>query len=54
MYGCETWFSQNRVRVFENRVLRGILEPKREEGEARADCIMKNFVTSVLHQILFS
>jgi diketogulonate reductase-like aldo/keto reductase len=34
-YGCETWFvtlrEEHRVRVFENRVLRGIFGPKRDE-----------------------
>jgi hypothetical protein len=35
------------------RVLRRILEPKREEvAEAREDCIRKSFVTSKLHHIL--
>jgi hypothetical protein len=34
-YGCETWFvilrEECRLRIFENRVLRGIFEPKRDE-----------------------
>jgi hypothetical protein len=34
-YGCETWSltlqKEHRLRVFENRVLRRIFEPKREE-----------------------
>jgi hypothetical protein len=40
-YGCETWSltlrEEHRLRVFENRVLRGIFGPKREEvmGEWR-------------------
>jgi hypothetical protein len=33
--GCETWYltlrEENRLRVFENRVLRRIFEPKRDE-----------------------
>jgi hypothetical protein len=39
--GCETWFltlrEEHRLRVFENRVLRRILGPKRDEvtGEWR-------------------
>jgi hypothetical protein len=36
--------------VVENRVLRRIFRPKREAGE---DCIMRNFITCMLHQILF-
>jgi hypothetical protein len=33
LYGCETWSvtlrEEHRLRVFENRVLRGIFGPKR-------------------------
>jgi hypothetical protein len=41
LYGCETWSltlrKEHRLRVFENRVLRRILGPKRDEvtGEWR-------------------
>jgi hypothetical protein len=41
LYGCETWFltlrGEHGLRVFENRVLRRIFEPKRDEvtGEVR-------------------
>jgi hypothetical protein len=41
LYGCETWSltlrQEHRLRVFENRVLRRILGPKRDEvtGEWR-------------------
>ena len=41
LYGCETWSltlrEERRLRVFENRVLRGIFGPKRGEitGEWR-------------------
>jgi hypothetical protein len=35
LYGCETWSltlrEEPRLRVFENRVLRGIFGPKRDE-----------------------
>jgi hypothetical protein len=35
LYGCETWFltlrEEHRMRAFENRVLRRILGPKRDE-----------------------
>jgi hypothetical protein len=40
-YGCETWSldlrKEHRLRVFENRVLRGIFWPKGDEvpGEGR-------------------
>ena len=36
LYGCETWpltlWEERGVRVFENRVLRGIFGPKRNEA----------------------
>jgi hypothetical protein len=41
LYGCETWSvtlkEEHRLRVFENRVLRGMFGPKRDEvkGERR-------------------
>jgi hypothetical protein len=35
LYGCETWSltlrEEHRLRVFENRVLRRIFRPKRDE-----------------------
>jgi hypothetical protein len=32
LYGCETWsLSLSRLRVFENRVLRRVFGPKRDE-----------------------
>jgi hypothetical protein len=38
LYGCETWSltlrNEQRLTVFENRVLRKIFGPKREEGES--------------------
>jgi hypothetical protein len=37
LYGCETWFitlrEEHRLKMFENRVLRRIFGPKREEVE---------------------
>jgi hypothetical protein len=41
LYGCETWSltlrEEHRLRVFENRVLKRIFEPRRDEvtGEWR-------------------
>jgi hypothetical protein len=36
LYGCETWSltlrEERRLRMFENRVLRRIFGPKRDEG----------------------
>jgi hypothetical protein len=38
LYGCETWnltlMEEHRLRVFENRVLRKIFGPKREENQS--------------------
>jgi hypothetical protein len=38
LYGCETWSltlgEEHRLRVFENRVLRRMFGPKREEGRS--------------------
>jgi hypothetical protein len=34
LYGCETLREEHRLRVFENRVLRKIFEPKREEDRS--------------------
>jgi hypothetical protein len=49
LYGCDTWSlalrEKNRLRVFENRVLRGVFGPKRRKrGEAGEDCIMRSFI----------
>jgi hypothetical protein len=57
LYGCETWSltlgEKHRLRVFENRVLRRIFGPKREEDEDRGEnYIMMNFITCILHRIL--
>jgi hypothetical protein len=48
--GCETWSltltEDNRLKVFKNRVLRGIFGPKRDEVTARwQNCTTKYFIT---------
>jgi hypothetical protein len=56
LYGCETWSltlsEEYRLRVFENRVLRTIFGPKRDEviggGE---NCIIRSFITCTLLQL---
>jgi hypothetical protein len=54
LYGCETLsltLSEGyRWKVFENRVLRRIFGPKREEV-AGEECIMRSFINCTLHQI---
>jgi hypothetical protein len=42
---------ENRLRVFENRVLR-IFGPKSEEEDHGKYCIMMNFTACILHRIL--
>jgi hypothetical protein len=54
LYGCETWSltlrEEHRLRVFENRVLRGIFGPKRDEVTGE-NCITRSFVICTLRQI---
>jgi hypothetical protein len=49
LYGCETWSltlrEELRLRVFENRVLRRIFGPKRDEVKGNGgSCTMRNFI----------
>jgi hypothetical protein len=50
LYGCETWSltlrEEHRLRVFENRVLRGVFGPKGDEvmGERRK---LHNFIPGI-------
>jgi len=64
LYGCENWSftlkEERRLRVFENRVLRRIFGPKRDEvtGEWRKlhteeNCIMRSSIICTPHPILF-
>jgi hypothetical protein len=43
-----TLWEEHRKRVFENRVLRRIFGPKRDE--ATGNCITRKFITCALHQ----
>jgi hypothetical protein len=44
---------EHTLRVFENRMLRRMFGPKREEaGEAGEDCIMRSFITCTFQKIL--
>jgi len=58
LYGCETWSltsrEERRLRVFENRVLRRIFGPKKEEvtGEWRK-LYNEEIMICTPHQILF-
>jgi hypothetical protein len=57
-YGCETWSftfrDKRRLRVFENRVLRRILGPKRDEVTGGGEnYIMRSLMICTPHPILF-
>ena len=58
LYGCETWLltlrEERRLRVFENRVLRKVFGPKRDEvtGEWRK-LHNEEVMICAAHQILF-
>jgi hypothetical protein len=53
LYGCETWSltlrEEHRLRVFENRVLRRIFGPKRDEVPGE-NFIMRSFITCTPRQ----
>ena len=57
LYGCETWSltlrEERRLRVFENRVLRRVFGPKRDEVTGNGEnYIMKSFVICTPYRIL--
>jgi hypothetical protein len=56
LYGSETWSliltEEHRLRMFENRVLRRIFGPKRDEVTGVGEnCIMSSFITCTLLQV---
>ena len=58
LYGCETRSltlrEERRLRVFDNRVLRGIFEPKRDDVTGdRENYIMRSLIIYTPHPILF-
>jgi hypothetical protein len=57
LYGRETWSftlrEEHRLRVFENRVLRRIFGPERDEvKEVGENCIMRSCMVCTLHPVL--
>ena len=58
LYECETWSltlrKEHRLRVFENRVLRRLFGPKREEVIREwKNYIMRSFMICTAHPIMF-
>jgi len=58
LYGCETWSlklrEERRLRVFENRMLRRIFGPMRDDVRVSGEnCIMRSLKICTPHQILF-
>ena len=58
LYGCETWSltlrDERRLRLFENRVLRRVFEPKRDEVTGNGEnYIMRNLVICTPYPILY-
>jgi hypothetical protein len=56
LYGCETWSltlkEEHRLGVFENRVLRRIFGPKRDEETGNGEnCVARSFVICTLRQV---
>jgi hypothetical protein len=57
VYGCETWSltlrEERRLRVFENRVLRRVFGPKRDEEQGNGEnYIMRSLVICTPYPIL--
>jgi len=58
LYRCESWSltvrEEHKVKLFENRALKEeYLDLRRRKWqEAGEDCMMRNFITCTLHQIL--
>jgi hypothetical protein len=42
----------HKLRIFENKVLRRILRPKRKEKETGENCITRSLIICTLHAIL--
>jgi hypothetical protein len=56
VYGCGTWSltlgEEHRLRVFQNRVLRRIFGPKREEDGSWRKLYNDELTACILHRIL--
>jgi hypothetical protein len=56
LYLCEAWSltlrREQRLRVSENRVLRGVFGPERKWQEGGEQCIMRSFINCMKHQMI--
>jgi hypothetical protein len=58
MYGCDTWSltlrEERRLRVFENRVVRRVFGPKRDEVTGNGEnYIMRSLMICTTHPLFF-
>ena len=58
LYGCETWSltlrEERRLRVFENRVLRGIFGPRKDEVTGNGEnYIMRSLMICTAYPVSF-
>jgi hypothetical protein len=55
LYGCQTWSlalrEEHGLRVFENRVLRRIFGPRRDEVTVGWNCMTRSFVICIHRQV---
>jgi len=55
LYSCEIWSltlrEECRLRVFENRILRRIFGPKRDENGSVEGFTVRNFIVFTVHLI---
>ena len=52
LYGCETWSLTLRLNVFENRILRRIFGPKRDDMGSGEGSTTWNFIVFTIHLII--
>jgi hypothetical protein len=54
LYGCKTWSltlrEEHRLRMLDNKVLRRVFGPKRDEVTG-GSCVMRSFIICTLRQV---
>jgi hypothetical protein len=57
LYGCDTWSlslrEEHRLRMFDNRALRNVFGPKRDEQGNEGYCTVRGLMICAPHNILF-